>query len=82
MNVMFIFKLDFIGVQLELEGFRIFFILSFLIRILFKCTPSKEVIMLTFNDVKSRPLIANQSPKAIMSKILFGTSVKQGKLKV
>jgi hypothetical protein len=38
--------------------------------------------MLTFDNVKSRPLISNKSYKVIKSELLFRASVKHGQLKV
>jgi hypothetical protein len=71
--------------ELKHESLCIFFffiLVIFTIRILFKGTTSKEIIMLTFDNVKSRSLVSNQSLEVIMSEILFGASVKQSQLEV
>ena len=77
-----ILKFDLIWMELKHEILLIFFKYAIRIRILFKSTTSKEIIMLTFYNVKSRSLISNQSLEVFKSEFLFGTSVKQGQFEV
>ena len=71
--------------ELKHESLCIFFffiLVIFTIRIFFKSTTSKEIVILTFDNVKSRSLVSNQSLEVIMSEVLFGASVKQGQFEV
>jgi hypothetical protein len=52
------------------------------IRILFKCTTSKQIVMLTFDNMKSGSFISNKSIKVSTREVLFGASVEQRQLKV
>ena len=51
-------------------------------RKLFESASSEEIIMLTFDDVKGRPLISHKLHELTTVEILFRTSVSQCKLKV
>jgi hypothetical protein len=79
------FKFDLIWMQLKNKCLLIFFIFILVIlkiREIFKSTTSKEIIMLTFDDMKSRSLSSNQLFKTIMRELLIRASIKQSQLKV
>lgn len=81
-SIQFIFELNLIRMQLKQESLIIVFILILTIWILFISASSKEIIMLTFDYVKRRPLISNQFFELSVSKAMLGASVKQAKLEV
>jgi len=68
--------------KLKQESFVILFIIIVLIRILLKSTPSKHMIMLTFDYVKGWSLTTYQLHEVSIRKALFWASVKQSKFKI
>ena len=70
-NILFIFKLDLIRMQLKQESILIFFIFTIRTRILFKSNTSEEIAMLTLDDVKSRSLVTNKSCEVSIGEVLF-----------
>lgn len=68
--------------QLKQESLVIMFIFTIVRRIFFKSASSKEIIMLTFDNVKGGPLISNQLFELSVSETMFRASVKQSEREV